>query len=75
MRWKLLCWWYKWETIIKSGKKIYELEMKNPVDVETILSASEDFVKFNNITQVGSIKDYLFIDYEKEIPRPNMKRF
>lgn len=69
MRWKLLCWWYKITTIYKAGKKIYDLEMKNPVTVDIILNACDDFVEFNNETQLNDIKKYLWSDYKNKIIR------
>lgn len=69
MRWKLLCWWYKITTIYKAGKKIYDLEMKHPVTIDTILNACDEFIEFNDVTQVNSIKKYLWSDYKNKIIR------
>jgi hypothetical protein len=69
MRWKLICLWYKISTIYKAGKRIYELEMKHPITIDTILNVCDDFVEFNDMTQVNDIKKYLYSDNENRIIR------
>jgi hypothetical protein len=70
MRWKLVCLWYKYKTIYLAGKKLYELEMKNPVTVDMLITACEDFTEFTSKTAIDDIKDYLFLDYKERVARP-----
>lgn len=63
--------WYKegkeWD--LKTEEKFNNIINHYPVSEETLLNVCKEFAEFYAITTVDNIKDYLWIDYEREVPR------
>jgi len=54
---------------LETGRKFSNIINSYPISEEILLNICEEFAEFNLITTISSIKDYLFIDYEKGVSR------
>jgi hypothetical protein len=63
--------WYKdrkeWD--LETGERFNDIINKYPVSEEDLLKICKEFAEFNAVTRIDSIKDYLWVNYDKEFPR------
>jgi hypothetical protein len=57
----------KWD--LETGEKFNYIINHYAVSEETLLKICNEFVEFHELTNVDCIKDYLWINYERESPR------
>jgi hypothetical protein len=54
---------------LKTGEKFNDIINHYPVSEETLLKICQEFAEFHAVTLLDSIEEFLWLNYESEIPR------
>jgi hypothetical protein len=63
--------WYedRSEWYLETGEKFNDIINHYPLSEETLLKICKEFAEFHAVTSVDTIKDYLWLNYERKVPR------